>query len=325
MDIKLLIKRIILGIFILITCWNIFYLSSESGDESDETAGGFVDFICSIMPQFKGYSEEELNKVKNEVVIPVIRKCAHLEEFTALGFFTMWFLSTYKRRHYQMGLCTCLLGLLYAISDEIHQGFSPGRSPKVEDVWIDFLGVLIGTLLILLCIKIREKHKGAPKMEVNKKMKVLFISSKGGHFSELMQLKPVMEKVNYKIVTESTKKSNKNLREKFGKRISIIPYGTKKTPIRYIFILLANCFASLWIYIKFRPHVIVTTGTHTAGPMCCIGRILGSKVIFIESFANRNTKSEAGKLVYYVAHTFVVQWDEMEEIYPKAKNWGWIY
>ena len=208
----------------------------------------------------------------------------------------------------------------------IQQFYSP-HTNKRKDNWggSDEKRMNFALKIVDAVCKIREKHKRIPKMEVNKKMKVLFISSKGGHFSELMQLKPVMEKVNYKIVTESTKKSNKNLREKFGKRISIIPYGTKKTPIRYIFILLANCFASLWIYIKFRPHVIVTTGTHTAGPMCCIGRILGSKVIFIESFANRNTKSEAGKLVYYVAHTFVVQWDEMEEIYPKAKNWGWIY
>ena len=51
-----------------------------------------------------------------------------------------------------------LLGMLYAISDEIHQGFSPGRSPRIADVYIDTLGVILGTLLILLVIKIYDKY-----------------------------------------------------------------------------------------------------------------------------------------------------------------------
>ena len=79
------------------------------------------------------------------------------------------------------------------------------------------------------------------------------------------------------------------------------------------------------MYLKIRPDVIITTGTHTAVPMCYIGRILGSKVIFIETFANSTTKTVAGKLVYPIANTFVVQWESMLELYPKAIYGGWIY
>ena len=68
-----------------------------------------------------------------------------------------------------------------------------------------------------------------------------------------------------------------------------------------------------------------TTGTHTAVPMCYIAKIFGSKIIFIETFANRTTATVAGRLVYPIADTFVVQWEEMHKLYPKSVCWGWLY
>ena len=53
---------------------------------------------------------------------------------------------------------TLFIGLLYAISDEFHQTFSPGRTPKVTDVYIDMLGVILGTLVVLLVIKLYDKY-----------------------------------------------------------------------------------------------------------------------------------------------------------------------
>ena len=59
--------------------------------------------------------------------------------------------------------------------------------------------------------------------------------------------------------------------------------------------------------------------------MCYIAKLFGAKVIWIETFANITTKTLAGRLVYPIADTFVVQWEEMKKLYPKAKYWGWIY
>ncbi len=157
-----------------------------------------------------------------------------------------------------------------------------------------------------------------------KKKKVLFISSTGGHLDELMQLKPMFEKYNYHIVTEKTK-SNLNLKNKFGKKINYLTYGTKEHMLTYPFKLLYNCFKSLFIYIKVRPKYIVSTGAHTAGPMCCIGKIFGSKIIYIETFANSKTKSATGSIVYKFADLFIVQWEDMLELYPKGVYGGWIF
>ena len=76
---------------------------------------------------------------------------------------------------------------------------------------------------------------------------------------------------------------------------------------------------------KFNPDVIVTTGAHTAVPMCFIAYLFRKKIIYIETFANIHTKSVSGKLVYPIATHFVVQWESLLELYPKAIYAGWIY
>ena len=59
--------------------------------------------------------------------------------------------------------------------------------------------------------------------------------------------------------------------------------------------------------------------------MCCIGKIFGSKIIYIETFANSESRSQAGRLIYKFADLFIVQWEGMLKLYPKATYGGWIY
>ena len=157
-----------------------------------------------------------------------------------------------------------------------------------------------------------------------KKKKVLFIASTGGHLNELMQLSPMFNNYNYYIITEKTK-SNISLIEKYQRRISFLVYGTKDKKLIYPFKFIYNCLKSLVLYIKIRPRYIITTGTHTAVPICYIGKLFGSKIIFIETFANSSTKTLSGKLIYPIANLFIVQWENMLKLYPKAIYGGWIY
>lgn len=154
--------------------------------------------------------------------------------------------------------------------------------------------------------------------------KVLFISSTGGHLSEMMMLNDLFKKYDYHIITEKTK-TTKSLKTKYDSRIDYLIYGTKDHPFSYPFKLLANCFKSLYLYLKIRPDFIVTTGAHTAGPMCCLGKIFGSRIIYIETFANIYTKTITGKLIYKFADLFIVQWKSMLKLYPKAIYGGRIY
>ena len=161
-------------------------------------------------------------------------------------------------------------------------------------------------------------------MNLKMKKKVLFISSTGGHFTELMSLSPLFEKYDYTIITEKDKTSE-NLKEKFGKKLYFLPYGTRSKLFTYIFKYLYLCIKTVYLYFKIRPKVIVTTGTHTAGPMCILGKIFGSKIIYIETFANIDKKTATGKIIYKIADLFIVQWEEMLKLYPKAVYGGSIF
>ena len=155
--------------------------------------------------------------------------------------------------------------------------------------------------------------------------KVMFISSTGGHLNELLMLQSMFKKYIYMLVTEKTI-TTKELKVKYGNRnVKFLIYGTRKHFITYPFKLFINTLKSFYFYFKFRPSYIVSTGAHTAGPMCLIGHFFKSKIIFIETFANSTSPSVTGKVVYKFADLFIVQWEDMLEIYDKATFGGWIY
>jgi beta-1,4-N-acetylglucosaminyltransferase len=154
--------------------------------------------------------------------------------------------------------------------------------------------------------------------------KVLFISSTGGHLSELLQLKDMFNKYHSFIITEKTK-ATFELSKQFPGKVDYLVYCTKAKLLSYIYKFPYNCLKSFYLYFKIKPDVIITTGAHTAVPMCYIGKLLGSKIIYIESFANINTKTLTGRLIYPIADMFIVQWESMLKVYPKAKFGGAIY
>ena len=153
---------------------------------------------------------------------------------------------------------------------------------------------------------------------------VLFIASTGGHLSELMQLKELFSKYSYSIVTEKDA-ATKALKEEYRDKIFYLCYATRSRILTYPFKFIFNSLKSIYLFIKIKPEYIITTGTHTAVPMCYIGKIFGRKIIFIETFANRNKKTLSGKLIYPIANLFIVQWEEMLKLYPKAVLGGSIY
>ena len=159
---------------------------------------------------------------------------------------------------------------------------------------------------------------------MKKNNKIMFISSVGGHLTQLLQLKSIFSKYDYVLITEKTDVT-KDMKNKYN--ISYLPYGSRNQKLKYPFVLLVNCFMSLFYLIKYNPNVIVTTGANTAAAMCCLGKLLGKKVIYIESFAKNNSPTITGKMIYKLhAYTkFVVQWESMLKYYPKAEYLGWIY
>lgn len=74
-----------------------------------------------------------------------------------------------------------------------------------------------------------------------------------------------------------------------------------------------------------KPDMVVTTGALLAFPFCLLGKMMGAKIVYIESFARVHSKSLTGRLVYPFADLFLVQWETMLRLYPRAKYVGGIF
>ena len=155
-----------------------------------------------------------------------------------------------------------------------------------------------------------------------KKKKVMFICSVGGHLTQMLQMKKIFNEYDYVLITEKTDVT-KEMKDKYN--IEYLVYGSRNYLFSYIFKFSFNIIKSLILFIKYRPKTIITTGTHTAVPMCYIGKLFRRKIIYIESFAKRTSPTLSGKMVYPIADIFIVQWESMLSIYPKAKYFGPIY
>ena len=150
--------------------------------------------------------------------------------------------------------------------------------------------------------------------------KICFIASTGGHFEQLMMLKPLMDKYKSFIVTEKTSYSviNDNRRVYYLKQVN----RHEKT---FIFKMILNNFTSIKIFLKEKPDIIISTGALATIPMCMLAKVMKKKIIFIESFAKVTSPTLTGKLVYKFADQFYVQWEEMLKFYPNAIFKGGIY
>lgn len=150
--------------------------------------------------------------------------------------------------------------------------------------------------------------------------KLCFAASSGGHFEQILMLKPLMEKYDSFLITEKTtyKAEEENVKMYYLHQVNRKEW---KFPIEMI----GNSFRSIFIFIKERPDVVITTGVLAMIPMCLLTKLFRKKLIYIESFAKVTTPTETGKLMYKFADQFYVQWSQMKEIYPNAIYLGGIY
>lgn len=114
----------------------IFYLSHQPGGDSSNLSGGILDFIDSFVPFF--------NLTEHEWIHTLLRKGAHIGAYFILGVLVMFGLHTTPIAGKRQLFIAFLICVLYAISDEIHQLYIPGRSGQLSDVLIDSIGGAAG-------------------------------------------------------------------------------------------------------------------------------------------------------------------------------------
>lgn len=154
--------------------------------------------------------------------------------------------------------------------------------------------------------------------------RVLFVASTGGHLNELLQLKALFAKVDYQLITEGGP-STTHLKSSYPERVHFLLFGSREHLISYVFKFLINALLSLVYVLRFRPHAVVSTGTHTAVVLCYLAKALGAKIIYLETYANVHRGNLAGKLLYPIVDRYYVQWESLKAVYPKAHYVGKIY
>ena len=155
---------------------------------------------------------------------------------------------------------------------------------------------------------------------MGKNKRICLCSSSGGHFEQLMMLKPLTEEYDSFIVTEKL-----DYEVKVGSLPVKYVLAINRTDKLFFFKFLYNIIKSFFIVLNNRPDFIISTGALAAVPMMAWTKLFGGKVIYIESFAKINTPNISGKITYKFADQFYIQWESLRRYYPNALNKGGIY
>ena len=139
----------------------IFLFSAQDAHQSTEVSHGLIEQIVGWYTKFFGIpcSTGTLIQISG-FWDHFVRKLAHFSIYTLLGLCCCnACYQTFFQLKKSFGF-SLLAGSLYAISDEIHQSFVPGRSCQLSDMVLDSCGVMFGILLFCTLYAIITKRKG---------------------------------------------------------------------------------------------------------------------------------------------------------------------
>lgn len=140
-------KNFMAWLFVFVWMGLIFYLSHQSASESSQLSGGVVAFVLHILHTIIPQS------IEVSAFHTFIRKGAHFFAYFILGILiyrALWG----RWKNFFMAL---FIAFLYAVSDEVHQLFIPGRSGEFRDVLIDSAGAATGILLYILLLRLLRR------------------------------------------------------------------------------------------------------------------------------------------------------------------------
>ena len=159
-------------------------------------------------------------------------------------------------------------------------------------------------------------------MKKNKKklneMKVALVGSSGGHLTHLYMLEPFWKDKDRFWVTFDKIDANSILKDE---RVYHCYFPTN----RNIWNLIRNTFLAIKVLWKEKPDIIISSGAAVAVPFFYLCKLRGAKTVYIEVFDRIDKSTLTGKLVYPVTDKFIVQWDEMKDVYKKSINLGSIF
>ena len=156
-------------------------------------------------------------------------------------------------------------------------------------------------------------------MSSTRHVKICVGASAGGHMSQLMKLLGASE--NWPERPSSYITTLPQLAEKFeqfGPTYVIRECGRLSNPVKTGAVFLE----ALSIVFKERPDVVITTGSGSLALVCISAKLLGAKVVWIDSIANVEKFSMSGAMVRLFADLFLTQWPQLAQKYRNAEYVG---
>ncbi|MCM1262354.1 MAG: VanZ family protein [Butyrivibrio sp.] len=135
-------KRLYAGVLAVMWMCMIFAFSAQESEESGEVSGALSQQIVSSVDKFFhiNLDDEELLRIAEAIETP-LRKAAHMAEYAVLSVLIYIWIGKWQ--------AAVAFAALYAVSDEVHQLFVPGRAGRFSDVIIDSMGALLGVFIFM--------------------------------------------------------------------------------------------------------------------------------------------------------------------------------
>lgn len=156
---KRIVTCIILWCLVLSWMGSIFYFSHQTAAQSSEISTDIATKLyenVDLTPK-KFEDKKEYWLIDHYEIF--LRKAAHFSQYLILAILLSAALKLHIKSICKVSVLSFIVGTLYAISDEIHQHFIPGRTARMIDVIIDLSGVAIGCLFVWLTVKLINKIK----------------------------------------------------------------------------------------------------------------------------------------------------------------------
>jgi UDP-N-acetylglucosamine:LPS N-acetylglucosamine transferase len=134
--------------------------------------------------------------------------------------------------------------------------------------------------------------------------KVLALSSGGGHWVQLLRLRPAFEGCD---VTYATVMKGYLADLEPEADFHVVPDGNRWSKIN----LLRSAFAVFLLLLRLRPDVVVTTGAAPGFFAARFGKLLGARVVWIDSIANAEELSMSGKKAGTFVDLLLTQWPHL--------------
>ena len=185
--------------------------------------------------------------------------------------------------------------------------------------------------VVLLALLLRRRQKRDAQ-----KIKTLVVLGSGGHTAELLRLIAEFDFERYTPLTLVTAATDTTSRAKAERELPREALATARwaaipraREVGQSFLSsVPSTLHALWACVHLiwtaSPDLVLVNGPGTCVPVAVLARLSGSRVIFVESWCRVESLSLTGRIMYYVAHRFVVHWPELARRYPRAEYLGRI-